>query len=346
MERILIFGAGLAGTCLAHQLMRRGQHVHLIDSGENHSSSIAAGMVNPMVFRRMNKSWRLDEFLPEAQAFYQEISQEIGEELYHPIVIRRFFSSLQERQMWEQRQVQIEYSAYLNPLSEEDLAHQGAHNSFGSGRVKNAFWINAAKWVEANAAFFQRNGMLRTEAFDPNLWNPQAKTYGNITYDKVIFCLGYQQKSEATFSFLPLQQTKGQTLTIKSEQIQSKESLNRKCFVLPLDNQHYRVGATYEWNNASLEITEAGRNQLIEMLSSLGSYDYEILEQKAGIRPTVLDRRPLMGEHPEYQGVYIFNGLGTKGYMMAPTLAKELASFMLDQKPLHPETNIQRFTAI
>ena len=94
MERILILGAGLAGTCLAHQLLRRGQHVHLIDSGENHSSSIAAGMVNPMVFRRMNKSWRLDEFLPEAQAFYQEISQEIGEELYHPIVIRRFFSSL------------------------------------------------------------------------------------------------------------------------------------------------------------------------------------------------------------------------------------------------------------
>ena len=346
MERILILGAGLAGTCLAHQLLRRGQHVHLIDSGENHSSSIAAGMVNPMVFRRMNKSWRLDEFLPEAQAFYQEISQEIGEELYHPIVIRRFFSSLQERQMWEQRQVQIEYSAYLNPLSEEDLSHQGAHNSFGSGRVKNAFWINAAKWVEANAAFFQRNGMLQIEAFDPNLWNPQAKTYSNITYDKVIFCLGYQQKSEATFSFLPLQQTKGQTLTIKSDQIRSKESLNRKCFVLPLDNQHYRVGATYEWNNASLEITEAGRNQLIEMLTSLGSYDYEILEQKAGIRPTVLDRRPLMGEHPEYQGVYIFNGLGTKGYMMAPTLAKELASFMLDQKPLHPKTNIQRFTAI
>lgn len=346
MERILIFGAGLAGTCLAHQLMRRGQHVELIDSGENHSSSIAAGMVNPMVFRRMNKSWRLDEFLPEAQAFYQEISHAIGEELYHPIVIRRFFSSLQERQMWEERQTQSDYKAYLNPLSKEDFAHQGAHNLFGSGRVKNAFWIHASKFVEANAAFFQRKGILRTEVFDHNLWNPQSKTYRNITYDKVIFCLGYQQKSEPTFSYLPLQQTKGQTLLIKSENLSAEESLNRKCFVLPLGNQHFRVGATYEWNNASLEITEAGCNQLIEMLASLGSYDYEMLEQKAGIRPTVLDRRPLIGEHPEYPGVYIFNGLGTKGYMMAPTLANELASFMLDQTPLHPETNIRRFTAI
>jgi len=53
-----------------------------------------------------------------------------------------------------------------------------------------------------------------------------------------------------------------------------------------------------------------------------------------------------MGEHPENQGVYIFNGLGTKGYMMAPTLASELADFMLEQKPLDPETDIRRFIQI
>lgn len=346
MERILIFGAGLAGTCLAHQFMRRGQQVQLIDSGENHSSSIAAGMVNPIVFRRMNKSWRLDEFLPEAQAFYREISQEIGEELYHPIVIRRFFSSQQERQMWEERQEQEAYKHYLNPLLQEDIQHEGAHNLFGSGRVKNAFWINAAKWVAANNAFFQQQGLLNFGEFDPNTWDPQTRTYRNITYDKVIFCLGYRQKSEHTFSYLPLQQTKGQTLLIESDQLPTDESLNRKCFVLPVGKNQFRVGATYEWNNASLETSEAARDQLIEMLSSLGTYDYQILEQRAGVRPTVLDRRPLMGEHPEYQGVYIFNGLGTKGYMMAPTLANELASFILDQTPLHPETDIRRFTTI
>ena len=326
--------------------MRRGQQVQLIDSGENHSSSIAAGMVNPIVFRRMNKSWRLDEFLPEAQAFYREICQEIGEELYHPIVIRRFFSSQQERQMWEERQEQEAYKHYLNPLLQEDIQHEGAHNLFGSGRVKNAFWINAAKWVAANNEFFQQQGLLNIGEFDPNTWDPQTRTYRNITYDKVIFCLGYRQKSEHTFSYLPLQQTKGQTLLIESDQLPTDESLNRKCFVLPVGKNQFRVGATYEWNNASLETTEAARDQLIEMLSSLGTYDYQILEQRAGVRPTVLDRRPLMGEHPEYQGVYIFNGLGTKGYMMAPTLANELASFILDQTPLHPETDIRRFTTI
>lgn len=346
MERILIFGAGLAGTCLAHQFLKRGLEVRLLDSGENHSSSIAAGMVNPMVFRRMNKSWRLDEFMPEAQVFYNAISQEIGADLYHPIVIRRFFSSEQERQLWEQRQDLGEYQAYLNPLTSEDLNHNGAHNPFGSGRVKNAFWIDAAKWVSVNSDYFEKKGMLVRESFDPQMWDPSTKTYGNYTYSKVIFCLGYQQKFETTFSYLPLQQTKGQTLLINCSDIPEKESLNRKCFVLPLGDQQFRVGATYEWNNTSLETTDEGRSQLVEMLASLGTYNYEILEQKAGIRPTVLDRRPLIGEHPNYKGVFIFNGLGTKGYMMAPTLAKELVAHILDQMPLHPETEIERFTAI
>jgi glycine/D-amino acid oxidase-like deaminating enzyme len=248
--------------------------------------------------------------------------------------------------MWEERQEQEAYKHYLNPLLQEDIQHEGAHNLFGSGRVKNAFWINAAKWVAANNAFFQQQGLLNFGEIDPNTWDPQTRTYRNITYDKVIFCLGYRQKSEHTFSYLPLQQTKGQTLLIESDQLPTEESLNRKCFVLPVGKNQFRVGATYEWNNASLETSEAARDQLIEMLSSLGAYDYQILEQRAGVRPTVLDRRPLMGEHPDYQGVYIFNGLGTKGYMMAPTLANELASFILDQTPLHQETDIRRFTTI
>ena len=74
-QKALIIGAGLAGTCLAHQLLAKGISVKMLDQGRNNSSAIAAGMVNPMVFRRMNKSWRLDEFLPEAQQFYLAIEK-------------------------------------------------------------------------------------------------------------------------------------------------------------------------------------------------------------------------------------------------------------------------------
>ena len=343
-KNALIIGAGLAGTCLAHRLLSSGIDVQILDQGSNHSSAIAAGMVNPMVFRRMNKSWRLDEFLPEAQAFYRDIEQQLQTKFYHPIVIRRFFSSAEERDSWQQKASQEAYQNYLEKLSTADLENQSAINLFGSGRVRNAFWIDAANWVKEHLAYFAAQGNLLQKPFEAKAWDPATRKYDGITYDYVIFCMGYQQKEEPTFAYLPLQQTKGQTLLIESALLSDAESLNRKCFVLPYGKGRFRVGATYEWNNATLHHTPEAREILLQNLSALGSYEPVVMEQAAGVRPTVLDRRPLMGKHPDFDGVFVFNGLGTKGYMMAPTLARELAAFITMNTPLHPETNISRFT--
>ena len=343
-KKALIFGAGLAGTCLAHRLLSSGIEVKIVDQGSNYSSAVAAGMVNPMVFRRMNKSWRLDEFLPEAQAFYLEMEELLQTQFYHPIVIRRFFAADEERESWQSRSADEAYQPYLEELTTADLENTAALNTFGSGRVKNAFWIDAAKWVDHQMAYFNQRGVLEQKEFSAQLWEPQLRKYDGETYDFVIFCMGYRQKEEATFAYLPLQQTKGQTLLVESKLLESEESLNRKCFVLPYGNGRFRVGATYEFNNATLHATEEGKVQLLQSLATLGAYEPIVIDQIAGIRPTVLDRRPLMGQHPTHQGVYVFNGLGTKGYMMAPTLARELVAHMLENKPLHSETNISRFT--
>jgi glycine/D-amino acid oxidase-like deaminating enzyme len=343
-QKALIIGAGIAGTCLAHQLLAKGLTVQIIDQGSNHSSAVAAGIVNPMVFRRMNKSWRLDDFHPEAQGFYQAVEKLLGVKFYHPLVIRRFFSSEQERKLWEQREQDPAYEAYLEKLSPQDLQHQGAKNTFGSGRVKKAFWIDAAKWVERNAIYFQEKGLLLRTRFDAEQWHPQLRKYKDTTYDFVIFCMGYLQKEEQTFAYLPVQQTKGQTLLVESDILPANESLNRKCFVLPYGNKRFRVGATYEWDNPTLNPTEEGKNELLTNLESLGAYHPKVVDHFAGVRPTVLDRRPVMGAHPKWNNVFVFNGLGAKGYMMAPTLARELVAHITEKTPLDPETNISRFT--
>lgn len=343
-KKALIFGAGLAGTCMAHRLLSRGIEVKILDQGSNNSSAVAAGMVNPMVFRRMNKSWRLDEFLPEAQAFYQEIERELQTQLYHPIVIRRFFSSDEERANWQTRTENEAYQAYLEKLTTSDLTHTAAINNFGSGRVKNAFWVDAAKWVSAHLSYFEKRGILLQKEFSAQKWEPQLRTYDGETFDFVVFCLGYRQKEESTFSYLPLQQTKGQTLLIESDQLSEAESLNRKCFVLPYGKRRFRVGATYEWNDPTLHTTDTAKQLLLANLEALGNYQPKVIEQAAGVRPTVLDRRPLLGEHPKYKHIFVFNGLGTKGYMMAPTLARELTAHILENAPLDSETNISRFT--
>jgi glycine/D-amino acid oxidase-like deaminating enzyme len=50
-----------------------------------------------------------------------------------------------------------------------------------------------------------------------------------------------------------------------------------------------------------------------------------------------------MGQHPELSKLFIFNGLGTKGYLMAPTLAKDMCAFLLEGKELEKEVSLKRF---
>ena len=71
--------------------------------------------------------------------------------------------------------------------------------------------------------------------------------------------------------------------------------------------------------------------------------DWEVLEHKAGIRPTVSDRRPLAGLHPNFNNVYIFNGLGTKGVLIAPWMSKKMCNYLLRGEELPEEANIKRF---
>lgn len=343
-KKILIVGGGLAGTTLAHRLIDTGCQVTLLDKGENHATAIAAGIVNPMVFRRMNKSWRLDDFIFEAQKFYLSLEEKLQQKLYHPILIRRLFSSLEERQNWEIKAALPEFKDFLVPISECDNDFDRARNQFGSGRLKNSFWIDSKNYYDANLEYFYKEQQLIKESFSIADFDPLNAQYKEKKYDFVVFCCGHLNKYIPYFDYAPIQQTKGQTLTVFSKDIPEDESLNRKCFVLPLGQHKFRIGATYEWNDESLETTEKSKSILIENLKIVGDFKFEVIEQNAGIRPTVLDRRPILGQHPSFPKLFIFNGLGTKGYMMAPTLSREFAEYLIQEKPIHKEVLVNRFS--
>ena len=63
----------------------------------------------------------------------------------------------------------------------------------------------------------------------------------------------------------------------------------------------------------------------------------------AGIRPTVKDRRPLVGQHEKYSNLYILNGLGTRGVMIAPYVAEKLFNFIEKGEDLDKEIDVNRF---
>jgi glycine/D-amino acid oxidase-like deaminating enzyme len=71
---------------------------------------------------------------------------------------------------------------------------------------------------------------------------------------------------------------------------------------------------------------------------------YEICDQLAGIRPTVVDRRPLVGKHPKYNNLFVLNGLGTRGVMNAPFSADNLTRSIVYGEDIDKEIDISRFS--
>ncbi len=339
----LIVGGGIAGLSLAFSMYERKIPFKLIDAKKNYSSMVAAGLINPIVFRRTTKSWRVDDFTPYLEAFYNRLERLLDEKFFHPVSIRRIFAHEQERNEWEKKQLKSEYSTYLNKICNEDHTFSNPKNNFGTGTIERAYYVSTETFMEEAYRFFESKQCVYYEEVNYSDFNTTTTSYKNDIYEKIFFCQGYTNSENPWFGSLPIQCTKGETLTIHSSELPEDVSLNLKCFILPIGNQQFKVGATYDWNSTDLSITEKGKAQIEAHLTTLTNDPYTIVEQKAGIRPTVLDRRPLLGKHAEFPNLILFNGLGTKGYMMAPLLANELLDHVFNHAPLDPEVNIQRF---
>lgn len=340
-KKILVVGAGLAGVCVSYHLLEQGCSVTLIDNEENHSSLVAAGMITPLVFRRMNKSWRADDFLDYLISFYTSIEKETNRKILAPVPLRRMFSSEQERNYWLSRQNQSEYSRYMTEVSDDDDKYSLAINNFGSGRVKHCYAVDASVFLPEMKKIIMKKGSLLREQFDHSLL--VGRTYKGIEYSDIVFCEGYMNKHNPWFGHLPIDQTKGEVLTVRAASIPSGESLNRKCFMLPLGDHVFKVGSTYDWGNPDITPTEKGKMEILENLSYITKEEVSVLDHYAGVRPTTMDRRPIIGTHHESVNYHIFNGLGAKGFMSAPLLSKEFAEYLCNQGALSSEVDLHRY---
>ena len=150
-------------------------------------------------------------------------------------------------------------------------------------------------------------------------------------------------KQNPFFNYLPLNEAKGELITIHAPALDIDFLLKSTLFVLPLGNHLYKVGATFNWTDKTSNPSEEGKIELIDKLAKVINVPYKIMDQTAGIRPTVAGRRPLVGKHPKHQNLAILNGLGTRGVMIGPTVAKALYNHLENQEELEKDIDIIRF---
>ncbi len=339
-------GQGLAGTVLAYTLLKHKQRVFVIDDGyKNSASKVAVGMFNPVTGKRVVKTWKADLIFPFLHTFYSEFQVFLQTNFFFPKTIYRPFDSIEQQNHVLAQSVEQGFSNFISLENHDEKYKPFVFNQFGGVEIKNGGYVEVSKMLDAFRSFLLRENLFLEMDFDENALidsNGEMIIQGR-KFEKVIFCRGIKDHESKFWKHLPFKPVKGEVLIGNFKDIDFQEIINRSGWVLPFENGVYKAGATYDWDDKENKITEQAHQEILEKTQKLIKADFQIEKQEVGIRPTTTDRRPLMGIHSAYPSLAIFNGLGTKGVMLAPYFANHFVDFLLGIKPLDAEVSIDRF---
>lgn len=343
MIDFLIIGQGLAGTTLAHVLRERKQSFHIADRIDHNSSTkVAAGLINPITGRRYVKSWMVDTFIPYAAQFYKHLETEHNTSFYHEMDIHKILANNDIIEIFNDKMKQEEMISWksISFFKKPESVKYNAKNigSIIGARLDTNTYLSTSLNLFLKENCFQEKTITTSEL---EIRDNEIHYNGN-TYKHLVFCEGYQLKDNNYFNYLPLNLCKGEVLTLAADH-KLNGCYQKNNFIMPINDSEIKVGSNYEWKDLTENVTEATKNALLEKMESIVDLDYTVKKHQSGIRPTVKDRRPLMGSHPDYTCLYVFNGLGTKGVSLAPFMANHLADYIINQKPLMEEVDIKRF---
>lgn len=344
MTEYIIVGCGLAGIAFCEELRKHNKSFVVYDNRSQLSSHVAGGMYNPVILKRFTPVWRAGEQLALLEPFYTRLEERLGVSLNSPVRLLRRFVSVEEQNNW----FEASDKPLLAPFMSTSVIHReidGVQAEHGYGEVLSTGWVHTAGLQDRYMEELKEEGRLVTESFDHQKleFTENGVRYGNVQARNIVFCEGFGLKRNPFFSYLPLNGTKGEVLEVEIPGLEIDFILKSSVFLLPLGGDRYKVGATYKWKDKTNEPTEECRNELTEKLERFLDLPYTVTDHLAGIRPTVADRRPLVGGHPELPNVYVLNGLGSRGVMIAPWAAPQLYRFIENKEPLVPEMDAARF---
>ena len=344
MLDFVIVGSGLAGISFAETLLANNKSFFVYENYSQNSSVIAAGLYNPVILKRFTEVWNAKMQLHFAAQFYSSIEKKLALHFDYKLPIYRKFFSIEEQNNW--------FTASDNPNLTDFLSTsivmkqmQGVQAPFGYGEVLKTGFVSTSILLENYHDYLKSLDLFSTSFFDYSqlIFFEDYIQYQNSKAKHIIFAEGFGLHNNPFFNYLPLDGTKGELLTIKAPNLKLDVILNTSIYIIPLGDSIFKVGATYNWEDKTNCPTDEGKSELFTKLKEILTCDFEVLDHLAGVRPTVKDRKPLVGTHPTYRNAHILNGLGTRGVMLAPSMALELFNSIEHGKPLDKTIDIKRY---
>ena len=337
----IIIGQGIAGTILAFELLKRNKTVQVFDKfQENSSSRIALGIYNPLVLKWFTRSWQANNQLKALNAFCEDFEKDFNVKINHKKHIYKFLDSNYSINNWNEKQS----SPNRKPFMSEELKYlDGIKNPFGV--VLQSGWVDTKLMLDSFRFFLKKNNFLNEGDFFYDKINVKKDfiEYENFVSKYMVFCEGASVVNNPYFNNLGFKMTKGEIIHFKSPDLKLSEIIHSGIITIPILNDLYYAGATFNWDAKNLICSEEAKNEILEKIKKLKNFNYQLIDQKVAIRPSVKDRRAIIGNHKRHKNLYLMNGLGSRGMLLSPYLASQLYSNIIENKKINSEIDINRF---
>lgn len=354
----LILGQGIAGTILDFQARKMGKKTIVINQPNPESASrVSAGLINPITGRKFVKSWMMDQLLPAAIEAYQGLTELLGINFFEPQPIIRALATQKDENNWMVRSSIPSYLPFVKDYPDLGVYKNALAPAYGYGEVIGGGRVQVESLLTAYANYLTAQNAYLQAAFeyDKIIFTPSGIIYKNIHAQRIIFCEGFGVTNNPYFNHLPVQGNKGEVLIVRIPDLAAQKITKQGVFLVPLNNANHTnhssnandglfwVGSTYFKAFEDAQPSELGKATLLEKLEKILRMPFEVVQHRAAIRPTVPDRRPLIGVHEAFKQLVLFNGMGTKGASIAPYWSKRLLACLENHTPIDEVVSLLRY---
>lgn len=266
----IIVGLGLAGLAFARELEKNNKSFIVFENDSQNSSKVAGGMYNPVILKRFTPVWDAKQQLEVALPFYKELEDLLQNKYDIPQSIGRLFTSIEEQNNWFATCDHPLLSEYMIPEVDTTI-YNGIDAPFGYGRVEKTGRIDAKKLLDDYRKYLSEKDYLIVEGFDYSELDLSNNSilYKEINARKIVFCEGFGIKRNPFFNYLPMQEAKGELITIHAPELEIDFILKSAVFILPLGNHRFLVGATFNWKDKTNEPSKEGKEELVGKLEKI-----------------------------------------------------------------------------
>lgn len=347
----IVVGLGIAGICFAERLLQQNKTFVVFKGASGSATEASGGVLNPTVLKRFTIAWNAPQFFKEAIPFYKTLSSRLHMPILEETAIHRIFNSVEEQNNWMVASDKKELATYLiSEIQKNNELH--LYTPFGTGAVKGGAIINPKQLITAFENYLDAKGLMRFEDFKHQevLSNDTEMQYKDLVAKNIVCAEGAHIHNNPFFNLTispdgdrEFVGNKGQYTVIKAPDLRLNTVVKGAMMLIPLGDDLYKIGATYNRDDFSDTPSEEDTEEILSKLRKMISCDFEIVDQVVGVRPTVKDRKPLLGSFYENKNIFFMNGLGTRGLSMAPLLSKWLFEHIENKMPLPKEVDLKRF---